>query len=138
MFEGFEIDPRLAGTSFPVADWPLCALRLKDDVRFPWLLLIPKRPDIVELTDLDADAYQALCGEILRATRLLQAAARPDKVNVATLGNVVPQMHVHVIARFANDPAWPDPVWCHPAGAAYSEEERDALLARLREAAAEP
>ena len=84
----------------PVADWPLAQLRLKDDARFHWLLLVPRRADIVELTDLDEADYGQLTAEILSATRLVQEVARPDKTNVATLGNLVPQLHVHVIARF--------------------------------------
>ena len=138
MFESFDLDPRIGTTSAFVADWPLCQVRLKDDVRFPWLLLIPRRAEVVELADLGGDDYPALCAEILRASRLLQTVARPEKLNVATLGNVVPQLHVHVIARYRNDPAWPDPVWCHGAGPAYTPAERDALVERLRAADVSP
>lgn len=131
MLDSFALDPRIETSSHPVADWPLCQVRLKDDARFPWLLLIPRRAGVVELTDLGRDDYVALCDEILHATRLLQAAARPDKINVATLGNVVPQMHVHVIARFRDDPAWPDAVWGHGAGPGYAPDDRAALIRGL-------
>ena len=98
MAETFELDPRLEDSSVAVADWPLCHVRLKDDARFHWLLLIPRRAGTVELTDLDEADYGQLCAEMLAATRLVRELARPDKTNVATLGNVVAQMHVHVIA----------------------------------------
>lgn len=136
MSEGFELDPRLAAGSEAVTDWPLCQIRLKDDARFPWLMLIPRQAGIVELTDLTAADYAQLTAEILAATRLLQEVARPDKVNVATLGNVVAQMHVHVIGRFHSDVAWPDPVWCHGAGPAMPAHAFGALFDRYAKAAA--
>ena len=136
MADTYVLDPRIDATTVPVADWPLTTLRLKDDARFHWLLLIPRRPEIVELTDLAAADYDQLCAEILAATRLVQEIARPDKVNVATLGNVVPQLHVHVIARFTSDPAWPDPVWCHGAGPAFPPHALAMLAERYGKAAA--
>lgn len=132
----FVLDPRLEESSVPVADWPLAQLRLKDDARFHWLLLIPRRAGVAELTDLDEADYGQLCAEILAATRLVQEVARPDKTNVATLGNVVPQMHVHVIARFRSDPAWPDPVWCHGGGPSYPPHTLAVLAERYAKAAA--
>ena len=135
MADTYELDPRLEATTVPVADWPLTTLRLKDDARFHWLLLVPRRPGIVELTDLAPADYDQLCAEMRTATRLVLDLARPDKVNVATLGNVVPQMHVHVIARFRSDPAWPDPVWCHGAGATYPPHALAMLADRYAKAA---
>ena len=135
MAETYLLDPRLEAGSVPVAEWPLAELRLKDDARFHWLLLMPRRPAIVELTDLAPADYEQLTAEILAATRLVQEIARPDKVNVATLGNVVPQLHVHVIARFVSDPAWPDPVWCHGAGPAYPPHALAMLADRYAKAA---
>jgi diadenosine tetraphosphate (Ap4A) HIT family hydrolase len=130
----FTLDPRLESSSHLVADWPLCQVRLKDDTRFPWLLLIPRRRDLVELTEMAGDDYAALNTEILRACHLLQTVARPKKLNVATLGNVVAQMHIHVIGRFASDPAWPDAVWGHGNGPAYRPAERAAMIEQLRAA----
>ena len=112
----FPLDPRLAAGSEPVATWPLSQLRLKDDARVHWLLLVPRHPTAVELTDLAGEDWVMLTNEILAATRLVQAIAAPDKVNVASLGNAVAQLHVHVIGRWRSDPAWPDPVWCHEPG----------------------
>ncbi len=135
MADTYVLDPRIDATTVPVADWPLTTLRLKDDARFHWLLLIPRRPGIVELTDLTPADYDQLSAEILAATRLVQEIARPDKVNVATLGNVVPQLHVHVIARYTSDPAWPDPVWCHGAGPAFPPHALAMLAERYGKAA---
>jgi diadenosine tetraphosphate (Ap4A) HIT family hydrolase len=130
------LDPRLEADSVAVADWPLSALRLKDDARFHWLLLVPRRPGLVELTDLDADAYAQLTAELLAAIRLVQEVVRPDKVNVAALGNVVPQLHLHVIARFASDPAWPDPVWSRAPAQAFPPHALAVLAERYARAAA--
>ena len=137
MTAGFVLDERIGSTSVPVADWPLCHLRLKDDSRFPWLLLIPRRAGVVEYADLSGEEYARLSVETLGATRLVAEVAKPDKINVAMLGNVVPQMHVHVVGRFRADPAWPDPVWCHGAGPQYEKTVLDQLLKELREGASE-
>ena len=115
----FALDPRLAAGSLPLADWPLCHLRLKDDPRFPWLLLVPRRSGAVELTDLDDAAHAQLVVELRAALRRLAALARPDKTNVATLGNLVPQLHIHVVGRFRGDAGWPRAIWCLPAGEPY-------------------
>lgn len=135
MSDSFGLDARIEETSVPVVDWPLCHVRLKDDARFHWLLLMPRREGVVELTDLDGADYDQLCTEILAATRLVREVANPDKTNVAALGNVVAQMHVHVVARFRSDPAWPDPVWCHGAGPAYPPHALAMLADRYAKAA---
>ena len=134
---GFALDPRLAAGSEPVAEWPLSQVRLKDDARFHWLVLVPRCPHVVELTDLAARDWAALTAEILAATRLVQAAARPDKVNVACLGNVVAQLHVHVIGRWRSDPAWPDPVWGHGPGGSLPPHAFGMLCDRYARLAAE-
>jgi diadenosine tetraphosphate (Ap4A) HIT family hydrolase len=135
MYKDFALDPRLEDESVAVADWPLSTLRLKDDARFHWLLLVPRQPGAVELTDLGPEAYAQLTAEILAAVRLVQEIARPDKVNVATLGNVVPQLHLHVIARHASDAAWPDPVWCHGSGGTFPPHALAMLADRYGRAA---
>ena len=137
MAETFALDPRIEESSEPVADWPLCQVRLKNDARFPWLLLVPRRPGVTEFTDLDAADYALLNAEVLAATRLVQQVAAPDKVNVAMLGNVVAQMHVHVVGRFRSDPAWPDPIWCHGAGPGYPAHALSLLTGRYAAAAAD-
>lgn len=137
---GYHLDPRLAADSHPVAALDLCELRLMDDANYPWLVLVPRIPAARELLDLDRDLRRQLTDEIDQASRLLRDCFQPDKLNVAALGNLVPQLHVHVIARFQADPAWPAPVWGRVAARPYSPEalvERIGLLrARLRSAAA--
>lgn len=130
MSDDFSLDPRLIADTHAVGDLALCSVLLMDDARFPWLILVPRRPSASELTDLnDADAA-ALTGEIRLAAKVIQSLARPDKVNVAALGNVVAQLHVHVIARFRSDPAWPNPVWGHGARKPYPPHARAQILER--------
>ncbi|MET0743243.1 MAG: HIT family protein [Microvirga sp.] len=127
---GFALDPRLAANTRPVGDLALCSVLLLDDSRFPWFLLVPRRPGIVEVTDLsDEDALQAM-REIRIATRVMATLSQPDKVNVGALGNMVPQMHIHVIGRFRSDPAWPGPAWSHGTRIPYPEHAAAALIER--------
>jgi diadenosine tetraphosphate (Ap4A) HIT family hydrolase len=107
----FELDKRLEGDSVPVCELPLSAVRLMNERSWPWLILVPRRPGLAELIDLDADGRARLMEEIARAAEVLRTLYRPDKLNVAALGNVVHQLHVHVIARLRTDPAWPRPIW---------------------------
>lgn len=125
----YELHPQLADDSIPVTEWPLCEVRLMDDANHPWLILIPRVPEAVELIELDANQRTQLSAEIDRAARALKAVFKPDKLNVAALGNLVPQLHVHVIARFHNDIAWPRPVWGAANARPYAPEE---LVERVR------
>lgn len=108
---GFSLSPRLEADSVFLADWPLCQLRLMDDQRFPWLILVPRLPGLEEWTELSPPEAAQLSDEIARAGRGLAQIFKPTKLNVGALGNIVRQMHVHVIARFETDAAWPGPVW---------------------------
>lgn len=128
---GWHLHPQLADDTHPLAHWPLCEVRLMDDAHHPWLILVPRVEDAVDITDLDATQQATLMREIDRAARALQSAVKPHKLNVAALGNVVPQLHVHVIARYRDDIAWPRPVWGTATAQPYSPEqlvERVALL----------
>lgn len=113
---GFTLDPRLAADSVAVAMLDLCEVRLQDDARWPWLVLVPRRPGLVELQDLPAHARAALMEETVRAGEAVRAigaalGAPIGKLNVGALGNVVSQLHVHVIGRRPGDPAGAAPVW---------------------------
>lgn len=119
----YELHPQLAADTHPVATFALCELRLMDDGNYPWLVLVPRVAGARELVDLDAGQRRQLTDEIDHASRLLRDAFTPFKLNVAALGNLVPQLHVHVIARFEGDPAWPAPVWGRVAARPYSPEE---------------
>jgi len=131
---GFELDPRLARDTVFGADWQLCRVLLMDDARFPWLVLVPRRAGLVELDDLDETDNTRLMHEIRRAMRTLRDVAGCDKLNVGALGNIVHQLHVHVVARHQRDAAWPGPVWGHGPAQPYTPEARDGLIARLRSA----
>ncbi len=131
---GFELDPRLAADTHAVADWPLCRLLLMDDARFPWLVLVPRVAGAREIHRLEADARSTLFGEILRATEALESATGAVKMNVAALGNLVPQLHVHVVARTEGDAAWPGPVWGVPGREPWVEPARSELLERFEAA----
>ena len=131
---GFELDPRLAADTFPIGDMPLARVLLHDDARFPWLVLVPRVPGLRELHELERESRQQLWDEVDRAARALVALHAPDKLNVATLGNVVPQLHVHVVGRFQTDPAWPRPVWGAGTREPYAAEAREAERAALRAA----
>ncbi len=112
----FQPDVAFEAGSVVAAEWPLCHVRLQDDRRFPWLILMPRIEGATEVEHLTAADRAALMEEIVRAGALVrvlgQAAGRPiDKLNVAALGNVTAQLHVHVVGRRRDDPLWPDPVW---------------------------
>jgi diadenosine tetraphosphate (Ap4A) HIT family hydrolase len=126
----FALDSRLAADTLPIGDLRLCSALLLDDSRFPWFVLVPRRAGVTEVTDLSEEDATALMGEIRIATRVMLELAKPDKVNVGALGNVVAQLHVHVVGRFRSDPAWPGPVWGHGARAPYPDHAAAALVER--------
>lgn len=126
---GFQLDPQLASDSQPVAEFGLSSLRLMDDANYPWLVLVPRVANARELVDLDPAQQASLLDEINRCSKLLQRLFRPHKLNIAALGNLVPQLHVHLIARYTDDPAWPAPVWGRHHAQPYSTE---ALVQRIR------
>ena len=134
MSGGFVLDARLAADTHLIGELPLSQLRLFDDARFPWFVLVPRIAGARELIDLDESDQRTLLAEISRVGRVLESVLRPDKLNIAALGNVVPQLHVHVIARFTSDTAWPHPVWGRGERVAYTASERDARIATLRDA----
>lgn len=128
----WSLHPQLARDTVNIGDLPLCRVLVIDDANFPWLLLVPRRPDVTEILDLDEVAQAQLMTETTRVARALRAVTGCDKLNIAALGNVVPQLHVHVIARFRSDAAWPRPVWGSVPARAYEPAELDRLVAPLR------
>lgn len=107
----FILDHRLESSSVFIEDWKLCRVCLKNDKTWPWLYLVPRRDGIREFYELTAEDQQQLMQEISLAQRVLQSLYKADKINTAALGNMVPQLHIHVFARFKEDVAWPKPVW---------------------------
>jgi diadenosine tetraphosphate (Ap4A) HIT family hydrolase len=138
MTMSFAIDPRLVADTHAIAELVLCDLLLMDDARFPWLILVPRIAGARELIDLDEGDQRTLLGEVCRVGRALEEIVRPDKLNIAALGNAVPQLHVHIIARFTTDAAWPQPVWGRGERIAYPEAQRLARIEALRAVLAPP
>ncbi len=128
----WALHPQLERDTAPVGDLPLTRVLLMNDSNYPWVILVPRRPHLVELTDLDEAARVQLMAEIARVMDALKSAAACDKLNVAALGNAVPQLHVHIIARSKTDAAWPKPVWGVAPPIAYETAARERLIETLR------
>lgn len=133
----FAVDPAFDAGSAAAAEWPLCHVRLQNDARFPWLILIPRRAGLVELEDLTGEEQALLMQEVVAAGRTVRDLAAQvgwpvEKLNVATLGNVTRQLHVHVVGRRRRDGLWPDPVWGRGSPRAYGAAELEKGLAIVR------
>lgn len=129
----FKLDPVLQRDSFEVTDYPLCHIRLMDNKLFPWLLLIPQRERVSEWIDLERDDQHQLSDEITICSHIFKALVTPDKLNIATLGNQVSQLHVHLIGRYRDDSAWPNPVW-GGTREYYGDDEKNKFIYELRTA----
>ncbi|HZB63582.1 MAG TPA: HIT family protein [Microvirga sp.] len=126
----FQLDSRLAADTIPVGDLALSSVLLLNDARFPWFVLAPRISGASEVTDLSEEQAAQLMQEIRIAARVMMELSKPDKVNVGALGNIVTQLHVHVIGRFRSDPAWPGPVWGHGSRTPYPDHAASALIER--------
>lgn len=129
----FELHPRLAADTVTVGHLPLCQVLLMNDSQYPWLILVPCRNAIRESYELPEPERVLLWQEVESVAQALSGHAGADKMNIAALGNQVPQLHVHVIARFAGDPAWPGPVWGVRPVQPYESVHIDGLLGELRQ-----
>lgn len=127
----FHLHPQLETDTAEVARLALCRVLLMDDATYPWLILVPEIAGLRDFHDVPAERDPDLAGDIRRASRALATLHAPDKINVAALGNQVPQLHVHVIARFVSDPAWPKPVWGAAPRVPYDDKERATTIQRL-------
>src|SRR6201996_2868645 len=128
----FLLHSRLEADTAFVADWPLCRVLLMNDARYPWLILAPRLLEMTEITDITAAERTSLMEEMVRAGGLVRGLPGVAKLNVGALGNLVPQLHVHVVGRRPGDPAWPGPVWGHSDPARYSDPGAAPLVAALR------
>lgn len=128
----FELHPQLQSDTAFVADWGLSRVLLLNDARFPWLILVPRRESMHELHDLTENDGEVLVEEIMRASRSLKSIVRADKINIGALGNLVPQLHIHIVARRSGDAAWPGPVWGCGAPTHYDGALCAAFTDRLR------
>ncbi len=128
MSENFELHAQLAKDSILLADWPLCQLRLINDSNYPWFILVPRRANIRDVIDLSDEEQAQLWQESAKLSRLLRQKFSPEKLNLAALGNMVPQLHLHHVARFSSDAAWPSPIWGKVAAIPYTEQQLVVLL----------
>ena len=131
---GFVLESQLDNDTHEVGRLPLSRVLLMNDARFPWLILVPERVGLVEVIDLPTPERLQLWDEIALTSEVLKAMYGPDKLNVAALGNMVRQLHVHVVARFTSDPAWPKPVWGSGAPIAYEPHQQGIIAGRLAKA----
>lgn len=131
----FALHPRLVADTLSIGCLPLSRLLLMNDTTYPWLILVPERPEVREVHELSIADRALLIEEIAAVSAALKETwvheKLPEKINVAALGNVVPQLHVHVIARYSDDPAWPGPVWGKAPPRAYTADAADAMIATV-------
>jgi diadenosine tetraphosphate (Ap4A) HIT family hydrolase len=128
----WALHPQLQQDTIDIGDLPLSRVLVVKDAHYPWLMLVPRRPDTVEIIDLDEVGQAQLMTEISRVGRALKDITKCDKLNVAALGNVVPQLHVHIIARRKSDAAWPRPVWGVMPPLAHDADEVQRFISELR------
>lgn len=128
----FELDRRLAADTSAVVSLPLCDVLLMNDARYPWLVLVPRRAGLVEITDLDAAQQTMLWQEVNQASAALRNVVPCEKLNLGALGNIVRQLHIHLVARQHGDHAWPSPVWGKGNRVGYEPSVLSPLLAQLR------
>ena len=128
----WSLDPQLARDTAPVGDLALSRLLAMNDANYPWVILVPRRAGITEIIDLDETARGRLMAEIAQVSAALKSLTGCDKLNVAAIGNVVPQLHVHVVARRTGDAAWPKPVWGAAPARPYAAGALDTFVAALR------
>ena len=130
----FQLHSQLAKDTSLIMNLPLSRVLLMNDARFPWIILVPERADLVDLHDLTHDDYNALTREIRGASKAMAALFKADKMNVATLGNMVSQLHVHIIVRYRSDAAWPAPVWGKGTAELYEAEAAETRIEDIRKA----
>ena len=130
----FTLHDQLRRDTFAVCRMKLCLVQLMNDSQYPWLILVPAVENVTEIADLNEKQRKLLINEIAQAQRVLQHVFEPHKLNVGALGNMVPQLHVHVIARSRSDPAWPHPVWGKLPARPYDDAAMRACVAKLQNA----
>src|SRR5690349_4818337 len=128
----WTLHPQLAADTVNLGDLPLSRVLVMSDANFPWLVLVPRKADLVEVIDLRDDEQTQLMREVAQTARALRELTACHKLNIAALGNMVPQLHVHVIARFRHDAAWPNPVWGAARAKAYQRDALESFTSVLR------
>ena len=133
MTNNFILHEQLAKDTIHLLNWPLSQVLLVNDQQYPWLILVPRVPAICELYQLEFSQQQQLLQEINWASKALLQHCQPDKLNIAALGNVVPQLHIHVVARFRVDSAWPKPIWGAVAAKPYRPSQLDRIISQYQQ-----
>ena len=128
----FELHPRLQNDCLELGRFPLCRLLLMNESRYPWFVLVPERADLTEIYQLSDMDQQLFWRESSRLAQSLAVTYQADKLNIASIGNLVPQLHVHHIVRYRNDAAWPGPVWGRFEPMPYQDDQRNELIARIK------
>ncbi|NDV93005.1 HIT domain-containing protein [Alteromonas sp. 345S023] len=129
----FKLDARLAADTHWVGDLPLCHVLLMNDSQFPWLILVPRIADVTEVFELPEEQQQQLLNESMLVSKALKNQTQCDKINIGAIGNVVSQLHIHHVARFKDDVAWPKPVWGAQPAVAYTQPQSEALISTYRQ-----
>lgn len=127
----FELHPNLKN-KIKICDLPLCSVLMEDESHYPWLFLVPRRPNVSKIMDLSSQDQLQLLKELDLCQKALWKEFQPKQINVAAIGNKTPQLHIHVIARFEDDPAWPNTVWDHPVRAKYSDERKREVVQAIK------
>jgi diadenosine tetraphosphate (Ap4A) HIT family hydrolase len=129
----FELHPNLSKKIF-IGDLTLCRILLENDSHYPWIFLVPRRPAISKMMDLSLSDQLQLMKELDLSQKIMWSLFNPTQLNVAAIGNKTPQLHVHIIARYTEDPAWPGTVWDHPIRTPYTAEHKDTIVNQLTDA----
>lgn len=127
----FELHPNFSD-KIPIGDLPLCRILMEDEKNTPWIFLIPRRKNILRIMDLNSEDQLQLLKEMDLAQNILWKEFNPTQLNVAAIGNKTPQLHIHIIARYSHDPAWPQTVWDHPIREKYLPEEKELVVSTLK------
>lgn len=129
----FQLHPRLQQDCYPVGRFPLSQILMMNDSQYPWFILVPQRNDLTEIYQLDQNDRQQLMTESCLVAEKLVEIYQPDKLNIAAIGNLVPQLHIHHVARYQSDKAWPGPIWGKFSTTPFDEQEAQTRIVRLRE-----
>ena len=129
----FELHPQLQADTIPIKDLDICTVLLMNDSNYPWLILVPKRPNIREIFELSQAEQDTVNREISHVAKALNTHFKADKMNIGALGNMVPQLHIHIIARHKTDPTFPNPVWGNAIPIPYTETELKTLKQTLNQ-----
>ena len=133
----FELHPQLDKDTFLIGKLALCQVLLMNERQFPWLILVPQRSFIREIYELNENDQTALHEESVAISKILISHFAGDKLNVAAIGNIVPQLHIHHIVRFEHDIVWPKPVWGHITAKTYTKSQKDRLVSTLQKTISE-